>query len=182
MGIQLDELRKRLPSEVRERILRENWHSHDARWFLKVSLEYGFDVANKLNKSTLRSMARTEMRRLLEATKCSQVETVDDFVKLTDIAFEVYVPLALLEAETRVTGEGSFTAIVKKCFVFEEAGRAGVTETYECACGYRFEGWAEACGLRGELKILRSLMRGDPFCEISISSISSIADDEILSD
>ena len=39
MDIQPDELGKKLTPEVRERILRDNWHSHDARWFLKVSQE-----------------------------------------------------------------------------------------------------------------------------------------------
>ncbi len=65
MGLQADELRKRLTPEIRENVLRENWFAHDARWFLKVSEELGFDAGNRLNQITLRSMAKTYMKRII---------------------------------------------------------------------------------------------------------------------
>ena len=175
MSIQPDELWKRITPEVRERILRENWHSHDARWFLKTSLECGFDLANKLNKTTVKSMAKTEMRRLLQAIGYDDVNTIEDLVEVIGITFELYFPRPLLEGEVKAVNENLIVGIVSECLVFEEVKRAGVVREYECACGYRFEGWLEACGFNSEVRISKSLMRGDPVCEISISSISRIS-------
>jgi len=57
------EMRKavKLTAEQREKILRENWVSHDGRWFLKTAQELGFDVANRLNQIVIRSMGKTEL-------------------------------------------------------------------------------------------------------------------------
>lgn len=178
MAIEPDKLRERLTPEVKAQLLRENWASHDARWYLKVGLECGFAVANKLNKDAVRSIGRTEIKRLLEATQSSEIKTAEDFIKIQKIACEVYFPPPMLEGEIKVTGEDSFVGITTKCYGFEEVRKAGGTKTYECACGARHEGWLAACGLKGEVRILRSMMQGDPVCEISISSISPTSDDD----
>lgn len=173
MAVQPDELRRKLTPKVREGILRDNWHSHDARWYLKVALECGFDVANKLNKDAAKSMGRTEMKRLLDAIGSGEVSTAEDFARAIEIVSELYYPPPLLEGEIKVTGGDSLTCITTKCYGFEEVRKAGGLGTYECACGHKSEGWLEGCGLKGEVSILRSMMHGDPFCEMSVSSISS---------
>ena len=173
-----EELRERLTPEVKERMMRENWHAHDARWFLKVGVECGFDVANKLNIATVKSMGKTEMKRLLEAMQIGGAENAGDFAKLAAIACETFFSPQMLEAETTANGVDFMKAIIRKCFVFEEVKKAGMTGIYECACGCRHEGWLEGCGLEGEVKILRSMMKGAPFCEIEVSSIARRADTE----
>jgi len=178
MGIEPDKLRERLTPEVKAQLLRQNWASHDARWYLKVGLECGFNVANKLNKDAVRSIGRTEIKRLLEATQSSEIKTAEDFMKILKIACEVYFPPPMLEGEIKVTGENSIMGITTKCHGFEEVRKAGGTKTYECACGHRHEGWLAACGLKGKVRILRSMMQGDPVCEISVSSISPMSDDD----
>jgi len=178
MAIELDRLRDRLSQGVKEELLRQNWHSHDARWYLKVALECGFDVANKLNKDAAKSMGRTEMKRLLDAIGSGEVSTAEDFAKAIEIACEVYYPPPMLEGEIKVTGDDSLTCITTKCYGFEEVRKAGGTGTYECACGHKNEGWLEGCGLKGEVRLLKSMMRGDRACEISVSSISPRSDDE----
>jgi hypothetical protein len=176
MGVCPDELRRNLLPETRERILRENWHSHDARWFLKVGMECGFDLANRLNKVTLRSMARTEMKRLMEAAGCDGAETVEDLTHLVDLACEVYFAPPMLEMEAKATGRDSLAGIVTRCLVQQEVDRAGVRGLYECACGSRHEGWLEACGLTGEVRIVKSMLRGDSRCEVSVTSIARVSD------
>lgn len=178
MAIEPDKLRERLTPEVKAQLLCQNWASHDARWYLKVGLECGFDVANKLNKDAIRSIGRTEIKRLLKATQSSEIKTAEDFVKIQKIACEVYFPPPMLEGEIKVTGEDSFVGITTKCYGFEEVRKAGGMKTYECACGARHEGWLAACGLRGEVRILRSMMQGDPVCEIMVSSISPMSGDD----
>ena len=175
MSIQPSELWKKLTPDVREAILRDNWHSHDARWFLKTGLECGFDLANRLNKTTLKSMAKTEMRRILQAIDNDVIETIEDLVEVIKIALEFYFPRPLLESEIKTVTENSVVGIVNRCLVFEEVKKAGVVAEYECACGCRFEGWLESCGFNSEVNIVKSLMRGDSFCEISLSSISRMS-------
>jgi len=169
MTLQPDELKKRLTPEVRESILRDNWHSHDARWFLKVSQEFGFDVGNRLNQITLKSMAKTDMRRVLEAIDCRKIESLDDVVTVFRIAQELYWPRPMFQGEPRVAGTNSVSVEVTRCPTFEEVKKAGIVGIYQCPCAIRFESWSEACGLGGEAKIVRSIMRGDPVCEITLS-------------
>lgn len=176
MSVCPDELRRNLLPETRERILRENWHSHDARWFLKVAVECGFEVANRLNQVTLRSMSRTEMKRLMDAAGCEGAETMEDLTRLVDLACEVYFPPPMLEAEVRATGPDSIVGTVTRCLVQEEVDRAGVRGLYECACGSRHEGWLEACGFTGKVTIVKSMLRGDSCCEISMTSIARVSD------
>ena len=172
--MQTDDLRKKLTPDVLRKILSENWFSHDSRWFLKVSAEYGFEAGNRLNQITLKSMARTEMRRLLEATGCGKIESGEDFARVVELALGVYFPPPMLEGEARTVSHDSVTGVITRCLVFDEVRKAGIIGIYECACGCRHEGWLEACGLRGEVKIGKSMMRGDPQCEIAVTSISRL--------
>jgi hypothetical protein len=169
-----DDLRKRLTAEVLQRILSENWFSHDARWFLKVSAEYGFDVGNRLNQTTLKSMAKTEMRRLLEATGYGDIESGVDFAQMVELALAVYFPPPMLVGEVNTVDRDSVKGTITRCLVFDEVRKAGITGIYECACGCRHEGWLEACDLQGQVKIEKSMMRGDPVCEIAVTSISRV--------
>ncbi len=177
MSIKPDELRKRLPPEVRAEIMRDNWISHDARWFLKVGTECGFETANKLNKAILKSMAKTEMRRLMNATGCGEIGDAEELVELVNIAFDVYFPPSMIDWVSKATGKDSIVGIVNRCYVHEEVKRAGVTGMYECACGHRLEGWLAACDLKGEVRIVKSLMREDPICEVLGTSICRLTDD-----
>lgn len=179
MGLQPDELRKRLTPDVRENILRENWFSHDARWFLKVSQELGFDVGNRFNQVTLRSMAKTDMKRVLQAVDCQTIESPDDVATVFQIALELYFPRPMFEGEFRVTDADSLMVTVKRCHTLEEAKKAGVIGVYQCPCAIRFESWLAACRFGGVANILRSMMRGDPLCEISLFSISRLPDSGI---
>ncbi len=172
MDIQPDELGKKLTPEVRERILRDNWHSHDARWFLKVSQELGFDVANRLNQITLRSHNKTDLKRVLQAIECQEIETVDDIVMVCKIAVDLYFPRPVLESEIKATSADSAMAIINRCPVFEEVKQAGIIGFYDCTCWIRFESWLDVCGFNGEVKIHTSMMQGDSICEILMSSIS----------
>ena len=169
MGLQADALKKRLTPEVRETILRDNWFSHDARWFLKVSQELGFDVGNRLNQITLRSMAKTDMKRLLEAMNCQKIETPDDVVTVFQIAVELYFPPPMFQGQAAATGADSIEIVTTRCGTFEEVKKAGIVGIYQCTCNIRFESWLEACGLGGSANILRSMARGDPVCEVSLS-------------
>jgi hypothetical protein len=173
MSIQPDELKKKLTPEVRERILRDNWHSHDARWFLKVSQELGFDVANRLNQVTLRSHNKTDLKRILQAVEFKEIENINDAIMIFEIAADLYFPRPMLEIEIKATSTDSAAITITKCPTFEEVKKAEIIGLYECTCWIRVESWLDVCDLDGQVKIQRSMMQGDSICEISVSSISS---------
>lgn len=162
---------KSLTSDQRERLLREVWWLHDARWFLKVAQEYGFEVANKLNKITVRSMGKTELRKFIAEIAFSEVKSIEDFNRISKIAYEFYFPQPYYESEVKIRNENSGLCVVTKCYVLDNVKKAGVTDLYDCACDFRIKGWLEACNLEGEVKILKSMKKGDPVCEILVSLI-----------
>jgi len=172
MSIQPDELRKKLTPEVRERILRDNWHSHDARWFLKVSQELGFDVANRLNQITLKSMCKTDMKRILQATESREINTVEDFIVVVKIGADLYFPPPTLEFDIKAMDKESALITFTRCPTYEEVKKAGIVGLYQCTCWIRLESDLEACNLNGRATIQKSMMQGDSICEISLSSIS----------
>ncbi len=172
MDIQPDELGKKLTPEVRERILRDDWHSHDARWFLKVSQELGFDVANRLNQITLRSHTKTDLKRILQAIECKEVENTNDIATIFKIAADLYFPRPMLEIETKEISTDSIAIVINRCPTFEEVKKAGIIGLYGCPCWIRFESWLDVCGFNGKVEIQTSMMQDDSICEILLSSIS----------
>jgi hypothetical protein len=165
---------KRLPGDQREKLLREVWWLHDARWFLKVAQEYGFEVANKLNKITVRSMGKTELKKLLSEVGFGEVKGIEDFDRISKIVYGFYFPRPYYESVVKVINENSGLCVVAKCYVLGNVKKAGVTDLYDCACDFRIKGWLEACNLEGEVKILKSMKKGDPTCEILVSSIRPV--------
>lgn len=154
----------KLTAEQREEILRDNWNSHDARWYLKVAQELGFDVANRLNHIVIRSMGKTEMKRLAQAVGVEKVSDVQKLMEVFDMMLELYFPQQVYQQ--RIKHKKRFRSTVTKCFVAEMVLRAGAADVYDCACAARFEGWLAALGLKGGASIERSMLRGEPTCEI----------------
>ena len=54
----MSSMRAELSPTEREKLLRDLWVAHDGRWFLKTAAEYGFDIANELNQTIIRSWER----------------------------------------------------------------------------------------------------------------------------
>ncbi len=78
------------PAERRE-LLRELWWAHDARWFLKVAQELGFDTANRLNQAVIRSMGKTEAKELMTRTG-AQLANIGDIKEFIEMGGEIYWP------------------------------------------------------------------------------------------
>lgn len=157
----------KLTATQRQEIMRQNWISHDARWFLKTAQELGFDVANRLNHIVIRSMGKTEVKRWAQAVGLQGVKDIGQVVGVFDVVNKLYFPEQVYCL--RVLQENFFVGVVSRCFVAEMVRQAGATNLYECACAARFEGWLEACGFSGAVTISKSIMKGKPECEILIS-------------
>jgi hypothetical protein len=66
------------------------------------------------------------------------------------------------------------TAIVNKCFIWNEVKKSRDASDYECACNFRHQGWLEAMGVNGKIIALKRFSTGDDRCEFKF-----ILDDEI---
>lgn len=153
-----------LTAEQREKILRENWMAHDGRWFLKVAQELGFDVANRLNQITIRSMGKTEAKRFLKESDFGEVKKIENLVYLLEAAWGLY--FEGLEYEFKILDKNTLSSILTRCPIFDAVKEAGVKDLYQCACAVRLGGWLEAFGLDGEVFIRKSMMKGDDVCEL----------------
>lgn len=139
-----------LTPEQRENILRDIWILHDARWFLKSIGEFGFDTATKLNLTVVKSIGKTEIKRLVAATDYGKINNIEDFKAIMEIAAAVYFPEEH-KYELKVLDKNSFLGHVLECYVYKNVSKAGTTDIYQCAAKPRFESWLEAFGLEGEI-------------------------------
>jgi hypothetical protein len=155
----------KLTAEQREKILKENWFSHDGRWFLKVAQELGFDVANRLNQIVARSMGKTEAKRFLIESNFGEVKKIEDLQYLFTEGCRLYYPKEH-EFEFKIMDKNAILGIVTRCVAFDAVKKAGATDLYQCSCATRHGAWLEAFGLDGEAFIRKSMMKGDDICEI----------------
>jgi hypothetical protein len=139
--------KRQLTSDEREDLLRRLWLWHDACWFAGVAQEFGMDAANRLNKSTVRALGQTEMRRLMKVLHVERVTTIGGAMQLYDAGRELYVPTTLMDADVGAVTDGSYEVTFNRCFVHENIVRAGIAGTYHCAVFDRLEGWHDAWGL-----------------------------------
>lgn len=159
----------KIPPEEREKILRQNWWNHDGRWFYYTAREAGFELANKLNMLVNKSIGRAEMRRLMAALNIDATKAADTISALIETLSDLFVKDVFVIVG--FTKENDYTWVYRlkdgPCYV--ETKKAGIMDLYQCACFKRAEGWAEACGLKAEVFIRKSMIKGDEECEVVFS-------------
>jgi hypothetical protein len=137
---------QRLSAAQREALLIKCWMSHDARWFMAVAGEYGMEAANRLNRVAAHEVGKAEARRIARALELPRPKTVDDWLLTQEILLGFLGPDL---ADYRVTKAGThtFQIDVQRCFAYENAVRAGISDHYECGMFARITGWADALGV-----------------------------------
>jgi len=151
--------------EQREKILRDIWILHDARWFLKSIGEFGFDTATRLNLTVTKSMGKTEIKRLMAETNYGEIENIEDFKAIMEIAAALYFPEEH-KYELKILGKDSFLGHVLECYVYKNVSRAGATAIHQCAAKARFDSWLEAFGLEGEVITEKNTNNCNGTCKI----------------
>lgn len=154
-----------LTPEQREKLLRDIWVSHDGRWVLKTVQEIGFEKANKLNHAVIKSLGKTEIKRLIAAANFGEIKNAEDFKELLDIACNLYMPDEH-KYEIKTVDENSVLGHVLECYVFKNVSKAGVTNNFRCAAKPRFTAWLEASGLQGEIVAEKDVDTCNGTCEI----------------
>jgi len=140
----------KLTAEQKEKLLRNIWLLHDARWFLKSVEQFGFDTATKLNLAVVKSIARTEIKQLLAETDFGEVRNIKDLQALMEIAAILYFPEEH-KYEFKVVDNNTFVGHVLECYVYKMVSKAGTTAIHQCAAKLRFDSWCQAMGLEGEV-------------------------------
>ncbi|MBI4620007.1 MAG: hypothetical protein HY739_07580 [Desulfobacterales bacterium] len=138
-----------LTPQQREKVLRDIWVSHDARWFLKSIVELGFDTATKLNLAVIKSIGKTEIKQLVEEIGYGAIKDIEDFKALMEIATDLFFPEEH-KYELEILDKDSFLGHVLECYIYKNVNKAGITDVHQCAAKMRFDSWLEAFGLEGE--------------------------------
>ena len=156
-----------LSNSEKERILRMNWWGHDGRWYMAVSKELGFDKANEMNMSINKGVGKLEMRNLMEVSK-TDIDTIkQDLFNFIRLNFDLCAK-DVFEISDFYESKGQIILKIIKCAANEGTNKAGYASDYECACFKRVEGWFEAAKATVNVRLEKSLINGDEFCQIGI--------------
>lgn len=146
------------------------WWLHDGAWYQNVAKTYGFETANKLNKESLRSMAKRTMQtyvreRGLDSSTMDLATLVHHFM---EGAGEMW-PDEWVDLESHILGPDSFEVVLKKNFAIEMLRKAGTLEKYECTGLVLREGWFAGLGVKNYVQEEKECMvKGDPVCRFLV--------------
>jgi len=155
----------KLAPEQREKILRNIWILHDARWFLKSIEEFGFDTATKLNLAVTKSFAKTEIKQLIAETDYGEIQNIEDLKSLLEIFADLYFPEEH-KYEFKNLDNNSLLGHVLERYVHKNVSKAGITDIHQCAAKTRFDSWLEALGLEGEVVADKNTNNCNGTCKI----------------
>jgi hypothetical protein len=115
---------------------------------LKIHRRIWFDTATKLNLTVVKSIGKTEIKRLLAQTDYAKIKNLEDSMAIIEIAADLYFP-GEHKYEIKVLDRNSLLGHVLECYVHKNVSKAGFTDIYQCAAKTRFDPWLEAFGLEG---------------------------------
>ncbi len=145
-----DDVLTRLSPDEREALLIKCWLSHDARWFMAVATECDMEVANRVNRIAAHEVGKVEARRIARALQLPPVSGVDDYLLAQEVLIGLLGP-DLLDFGVSKVNDATFQVSVRRCFAYDNAARAGVTDGFGCGIFARITGWLDAPDLTYEL-------------------------------
>lgn len=155
-----------IPLETQRFLLQICMAQWDGQWYLKSKKKYGIKEANKLNQNVVFSMGKIEARHILNALGI-RIGTINSMTKVFKI-FNTFMDLLIpkvMKFKFFAQSETEGTAIVNKCFIWNEVKKSKDVSDYECACNFRHRGWLEAMGVNGTISALKRFSNGDDKCE-----------------
>ena len=134
----------------KEKLLRNIWLLHDGRWFLKSVMQFGFDMATKLNLEVVESIGKTEIKQLIDEADFGDIKNIEVLKAVIELAAPLYFPPEH-KYEIKVIDDNTLLGRVLECYVHRMVGKAGTTEIHQCAAKLRFESWLKGLGLNGDV-------------------------------
>jgi hypothetical protein len=136
--------------ELKE-LLNKGWMTHDAMWFRYCLQEFGIEKTNIINKTAIRAMAATEVKRIQKAMDVDKPESFQDlkllFNSVMSIALGDFMNFAYsFPAHNMIHTESS------PCFAYEGLKALGVMDHYECGVKVRIDSWLDTLDIRYEVE------------------------------
>jgi hypothetical protein len=150
-------------------ILNKCWMSHDGMWFNNCLQEFGIEIANKLNKASIKNLSGIEIKRILNAFEIEK-GSIDNFEQFKRFFIEVsglFIPDFMNVSWTFPENNIVHWEFKKEnCFAYYGIKKLGVIENYECGVIFRLECWLNELGIKYEVnpKIKNCLMLNQGNC------------------
>ena len=151
-------------------ILQMCWAQHDGQWFLKTTKKFGFEVANELNQTVIKSMGKITSRYILNALgiKKGELKSSYEISKFINTVLDLVHPKPFLKYEIEILSDREFFARVKKCLIWDLVRKAGNESDYTCCCDMRMRAWLAPLGFNIDVFVLKRLPDGDKMCESKV--------------
>jgi hypothetical protein len=131
----------------------------------------GWDTANKMNLQVAGAVGEGEMHRLLALLGKQSPQSDEDFLVLTSIAMELFMPRKYFDYEFKMLGPGKIVGVVRECVAYTKVKSIGVESPYECGCFGMRAGWYKAMGIDVKERAVKCMLDGDDRCEILIEGL-----------
>ena len=130
-------------------LLNKCWMTHDGMWFFHCLEEFGIETTNRLNKSSIKSLAAMEVQRLRRLLGFdTDIDNFPDFKRFFRGAAHYMIP-DFMNGSFDFPRKNHMSWVFKenRCFAYKGIKRLGVIEDYECGVLYRIKCWIEALGM-----------------------------------
>ncbi len=164
----MDLLEKMNKNDLKE-LFSKNWLTHDAMWYGNCVFEQGPEIANRLNKKAVRSMAGIEIKRIMKLMGIPRTTTIKHFDELAEIIETaiLLVQTSFMKFDFSFPRKNVLHGQFHDCFAHDGVKRYGMIKEYECGILERVKGWLDA--IKVDYKMAPAftgcLMYQEGFCE-----------------
>lgn len=156
-------------NDIKE-LFSKNWLTHDAMWYCTCVLELGPEMANRLNKQAVKSMAAIEIKRIIKLMDIQREDRITTFDELTEIVNTVFqvVRTRFMNFDFSFPEKNVLHGKFHECFAHDGVKRYGMIETYDCGILERVKGWLDAIEIDYQMtpEFSGCLMHQQGSCEV----------------
>lgn len=136
--------------EALKQLLLRGWTTHDAMWFKSALEEFGIEVANRLNRNAIRSMAPIEVKRVKQALGLEELRSIDQLEAFMTGAMSLLCG-DYMSFHWEWRPPDTLRVDVQQCFAYEGIKRLGAIDRYECGIFDRIYGWFDVLGVKHQV-------------------------------
>ena len=114
-------------------------------WYGNCVFELGPEVADRLNRRSVKLMAAIEIKRIMKLMGIPKEACINEFDELVDIietAFQL-VQTHFMKFDFGFPEKNVMHGKFHECFAHDGVKRYGMIETYECGILERVKGWLD---------------------------------------
>jgi len=153
-----------LPQETIEVLRGKFAAADDTTWVLGVAAREGWLRANRGYLSAMRRRGVEEMAALMEAAAIRKPVSLEETLRLLEMAISLWAPRTTMKRVTRKTGEATLEIRAINCPVYAQLQKTGWRGVTACGNWHRRQGWYDALDLVAEDTLLREKKWGHGAC------------------